>query len=565
MAYSTSLIHRKLVDNCTYVFSEKTAYLHDLKKRSYFRGILQNASGGKLFFRNSDSEVLLFKHRIPEFVRSAGLKDFILIPITRRNIKGERDTEERTKIEVDDVIALLELSYQACVIDDDNVWNEIASICRDFFSTAICRYRLIRQQRIVDTLMKVHDEQKDFGVKAFFDEVIKVILQDYCPCEAASFFMWDNYHNRYNIIATTGIRGNPKLSDVFYYMGEGLTGTIALTTKPRITEAIAKNYRYKWAETTTSLAKTAMFIPVTRPSNDKEVIGILRFVNKKNIYRPELVDYFNDEDVEIMMFASKYLAFAIESFIKEENQGNFISKLYHETATPANSIIKTAYTLKKRKDEPDFLDKYFDSYLSNIIDFGQFQYWQAASNLYLSKKRRQQSFETRYNLEEVSFYFILRKSKELIRPIARKEHVRFESIALIEPKVSDVSLLVDKNAFITIFYNLFSNAIKYHEQTPLDNDGLHLGFRVEVSYRITNIALEIRIKDWGIGINKSDKDAIFQVGYRAENAIRENSNGFGVGLPVVKQIIVDFGGYIEVKGYDKPTVFEIVLPKKIIK
>ena len=564
-AYSTSLIHRKLSENCPYVFKDPDGYVHDLKRKSYFKGILQYAKKGKLFYRNTDAEVLEFKHRIPDFVKAAELSDFIVIPITRREIEGKNTIKKPVDLNLDDVIALLELSYQSCDIKDDDSWNEIAAICQHFFSTAFCRYRLIRQQRIVDDLMKVHDDNKDYGVKLFFEDVINVLRKNYLPCQASSFFMWDSYHNRYNIIATTGIKGNPKLSDVYYFKDQGLTGMVASTAKPKIIESISKNYKYTWCEETSDKVKTALFIPVTVPSNDKEVIGILRFVNKKNNDRPEYLDYFNDEDVEIMLFVSKYLAFAIESFIKEEDHGNFISKLYHETATPANAIHKTAYTLIKRKNEPDFLEKYFEPWLNNIIDFAQFQYWQASSNLYLSKNRRIQTFETRYTIDEYSLKYILQKSKELIRPIAKKEHVRFDSIDLIGLNVPDIILKIDKNAFITIFYNLFSNAIKYHEQTPRDKEGLYMGFRVEVSYRITDITLEISVKDWGIGIKKNDKKAIFQVGYRTEEAIRENSNGFGVGLSVIKQIIVDFGGYIEVKNNNKPTVFEIVLPKELIK
>ena len=52
----------------------------------------------------------------------------------------------------------------------------------------------------------------------------------------------------------------------------------------------------KYEEDTGPPGKTLMVIPIFRPSNRKEVIGVMRFVNKQNSVNENVVDYFNDTD-----------------------------------------------------------------------------------------------------------------------------------------------------------------------------------------------------------------------------------------------------------------------------
>jgi signal transduction histidine kinase len=94
-----------------------------------------------------------------------------------------------------------------------------------------------------------------------------------------------------------------------------------------------------------------MIIPVFRPSKQKEVIGILRFVNKKNVVHKNVVDYFNDADVEMMSCAADYLALIIDYFLGEKERADFISRLSHEFRTPANSIRVSAESLIRNQLE----------------------------------------------------------------------------------------------------------------------------------------------------------------------------------------------------------------------
>lgn len=87
----------------------------------------------------------------------------------------------------------------------------------------------------------------------------------------------------------------------------------------------------------------------------------------------------------------------------------------------------------------------------------------------------------------------------------------------------------------SIVYNLLSNALKYHspERTPL----------IEVSCRQTDEYLILRVQDNGLGMNLSNTSKIFSMFTRLHNHVE----GDGIGLYMVKKIIDNAGGRIEVE------------------
>ena len=150
---------------------------------------------------------------------------------------------------------------------------------------------------------------------------------------------------------------------------------------------------------------------------------------------------------------------------------------------------------------------------------------------------------------------IIRKSIDVVRSIAREYCVLFDNIKLNTNNVQ-TPINVDEDAFVTVFYNLLTNAIKYHDRRDSNS------FLVSISCYESETGIRIEVSDWGIGISPKDVESVFQIGYRGERAIRENASGFGVGLSVVKQIVEDFGGIIHVTSNQHPTTFEINFPDK---
>lgn len=417
-------------------------------------------------------------------------------------------------------------------------------------------------------MIELQYKNRNAGVKELFEDVIKTIQKTYCPCQGASFFMWDAFFTRYNLIATTGLKKGEE-NRISYNKGVGLTGMIGQYGNLYISDDLKKlradiHHESKSSEivegdNSTPDGKgqcmTGMFIPIAFPSNKQDVVGVLRLINKKNKCNEKIVDFFSDVDAEIMRFASSYLSVVVDSYINLESQGNLIARMTHEILTPANSIWKSANSLFDNLENDEFLGRNLRDYLSDIIDFSEFQKWQVSTNMFLAKVQLQQSFDHRYQLEKCSLFDIIMKSRSIAIPIAKKYKLTINNI-WIDDALKMFRIYVDKNAFITVFYNLLTNAIKYHDANS--------PFYINVSYSSLNDWIIIRVEDSGIGINEDEKESIFQSGYRGKMAIKMSSQGFGVGLPVVKQILDDFWGDICITSLSKPTIFTIKLPKKIL-
>lgn len=530
---STSLLSRSV--DVEYSFDKTSDFVHKLNK-SFFGEVVKSVHNE--CYRCGLGDITIHKHKSMKFVNDLGLTDFIVIPVT--------DIYEK-----DNIVAIFEISYRESFIDDDG-WQKCTPIIKTFFSTAFHRNNVL----LNDNLQRVYGQYEGGNFKSFYGNLINTEFKKFFDYEGSSFFIWDSYSNRFAPTATTDDSIDFNDSKYFYSKSEGSTGWVGNTGKPIITDNIDID-KCKWAEKTFHKAKTSMIIPIKHPANQSEVIGILRFLNKKNKCNPRFIDYFNEIDLKLVQSYAKSLSLIIYYYSKEEDQVNLISKLAHEFKTPANAIFKSTDRLLDsiKHEDYDLLKKNLEKYLVNISDFSQIQKWQAETTLYSTRKQQQR---TRYKEKNCSLRNILKRSRDIVRPIARQEGVTFDNIEIHHPAGSDIFLQVDEDAFVIVFYNLLSNAIKYHVLDYPES------FHVDIWYTESDVAVEILVDDYGIGMDKKDKESVFQMGYRGERAMRENATGFGVGLSVVQQIVTDFGGIVNVKSCKNPTSFEILLPKTLI-
>lgn len=533
---STSLLHRELKEEMPLSNKEEKPlskvkdFAHDLKK-GFFTIVMEDSQ--RVYHKCGRGEVKQYGHRSMDFVNEYELVDFIVIPIS--------DITEKEKI-----IAVLELSYKKGenTISDDE-WEEIAQITKSFFSSVFHRYLVSQEQALIETLIATQEEYRDKGADSFFDCLIDEKFKSFFDYQAASVFIWDSYHTRYNLVSSTDKSVDKYDSKKSYEKGEKSTGHVGEKAQPYISDNC--NHQYKWCEKLKDekdKPQTVMIVPILNPSNPKDVIGIIRFLNKKNPVRDEFVDYFNDVDLKLVVFAAKYLSLVIDFYNKKEEQSRFISRLTHEFKTPANSIYKTVDRILNNINNEDFLNIYLKPYLEGVRGYAELQRWQATSTLYLMKSGGRKYEKKRCSLSE-----IIKKSISVVRPIARDYGVFFDNIKFNTYTVQS-TIYVDEDAFVTVFYNLLTNAIKYHGRNP-DS------FLVSISCHESETGIRIEVSDWGIGISPQDTAAVFQIGYRGERAMKENASGFGVGLSVVRQIVEDFGGTVRVTRYQQPTTFEI--------
>lgn len=101
--------------------------------------------------------------------------------------------------------------------------------------------------------------------------------------------------------------------------------------------------------------------------------------------------------------------------------------------------------------------------------------------------------------------------------------------------------------------NLISNAIKY---TP-SNGTITLGGKIPKKGN----QLVISVTDTGVGIPIESHANIFSKFYRAENVVRQETSGIGLGLYLVKGLMDELNGKVWFKSAeDKGTTFYLSLP-----
>lgn len=123
-----------------------------------------------------------------------------------------------------------------------------------------------------------------------------------------------------------------------------------------------------------------------------------------------------------------------------------------------------------------------------------------------------------------------------------------KSNATVTEEINHSEVIFPRRELRSIIYNLVSNAIKF--KSPDRNPEILITTSKKGKYVI------ISVKDNGIGIEPSKHEDIFAKYFRIENSVE----GSGVGLHLVKTLVTNAGGKVEIKSkFGKGTEFKIYL------
>ncbi len=537
---SASLICRECA--VEYSYSNPIDYVHDLNKE-LFTSVIEAIKTDNHVFIFSREEALESGHISKDFIDKANLTRFIEFPIFDKNINL--------------IVAFLEMSYQKCDLDD-SFWEALSMVVCPFFSEALNRYRDVQKRTLMDLLIKCHHEFINVDIGVLLRNIITNVLLKVCPAQSASFYIWDTFYNRYNLVATTGLESDTSdLLDVYYQKGEGRIGQIGQIAKPYIIiEDDIKKEDVKSQNTLNHLniVKTEVIIPVINPSKEGDVIGVCRLANKKNICNERIIDYFNDVDVSLFMCAAEYLALILYNYKKEEMQFGYISRLAHDINTPISSIRNTAYRLVTHLSDKEFVENRLEPYLKNIIDIAESQAQQVSNILYLSSFRRHQPFEMRYHIEPTLLHMIINNSIDAAVRFARTYSIDLKIDSKFD---TQLSLKIDKRAFVTVFVNLFKIVFRFYYKSQIS-----IGITQDLWNHEGLLVIDLivyGIQDFGKQI-KSEIENLCKEGAD----IHEIALLYGVECAVVSQILKDFGCKVLVAHPKASTMIRIKLPKHLI-
>jgi len=134
------------------------------------------------------------------------------------------------------------------------------------------------------------------------------------------------------------------------------------------------------------------------------------------------------------------------------------------------------------------------------------------------------------------------------KPFAAASQIRI--VTNFQPDLGRV--LVDPFWLDQIITNLLDNAIRYSKG----------GGQVDINIQRKGKKILLAIKDQGVGIPKEEQKFIFEKFFRSANALKQQTDGSGLGLYIVKKFIELLGGKIWFhSAVDKGTAFYFSLPE----
>lgn len=113
----------------------------------------------------------------------------------------------------------------------------------------------------------------------------------------------------------------------------------------------------------------------------------------------------------------------------------------------------------------------------------------------------------------------------------------------------------DKKRVRHVFQNLIDNAIKYSKKPGT----------LDITAHSNGSYIELVFKDNGIGIPKNEQSRLFGRFYRASNTVNITGSGTGLGLYIVRSIVIQLGGTIRLESEENAgSTFFVSLPIKYI-
>ncbi|WP_415889407.1 ATP-binding protein [Neptuniibacter sp. SY11_33] len=120
--------------------------------------------------------------------------------------------------------------------------------------------------------------------------------------------------------------------------------------------------------------------------------------------------------------------------------------------------------------------------------------------------------------------------------------------------LNDITIIrCDKDKIIQVLNNIISNAMKY---SPADSP---IEIEISESSRLDTLGVDLKIKDYGIGMNRQELEMIFERFYRADQS--GAIPGTGLGMSIVKEIVDMHYGEITIDSHKNVgTLVSVWLP-----
>jgi len=223
---------------------------------------------------------------------------------------------------------------------------------------------------------------------------------------------------------------------------------------------------------------------------------------------------------------------AVNTILKQkkiaEVKNDFINNMTHEFKTPISTISLATQLIQEESAiaKNESILRYLGIIKEENIRLGN----QVERVLQTAQMEKE---EIILKKKEVDIHSLIQHVADNINPIIHTNH----GTLLLNLDASPSLLLLDEVHISNVIHNLLDNAIKYSPNQ------LH----VEIQTESQEGQFVIKIKDQGIGMEKSVFESVFEPFYRVPTGNIHNVKGFGLGLSYVKKIVDAHGGKVKVE------------------
>jgi PAS domain S-box-containing protein len=218
-------------------------------------------------------------------------------------------------------------------------------------------------------------------------------------------------------------------------------------------------------------------------------------------------------------------------------KSQFLARMSHELRTPLNAVLGFTQLLQLEDGDADRRAK-----LGHIRGAGEHLLSLIDGVLDLSSL---ESGSLRLDPQPLSLAALVEQAMPLVAVLAQRHGVR-----LLRGELAGVAL-ADRTRALQVLVNLLTNAIKYNRP----------GGEVRVAARQHDDTVVLTVDDSGRGMTAAQLEHLFEP-FNRLGAEREGIEGTGIGLTIVKALVAQMGGRIDVESRSGVgSRFEVRLPR----